>query len=702
MFRVLTVLTACAALCPAADPPAKDVLGDPLPKGAVARFGTERLRGVDPTTPAFPHPDGKRLIATVRGKISVLNPATGEVLGAFGPADVGSGLTDVSADGKRALAVTGDAVIVWETETGKVLYEEKRARRAMHTVRLSPDGKWLTTGAVLMITDRITEAGVKVTVYDVDAKKEHAKLTLAQNAGGALAVSADGKRAVTWGASRAPTQAGGGFGGGVGGGRPGAQDDTKDLNRTVQFWDVDKAKELGSARLDSPRASPPGLFGSLTAAIAPGGNVAAASSGDGTVILFDATTGKQLRELLGRTGIGQSLTFSPDGKTLAATANDGTVQLWDVESGKSLGLAPPPVHIDITGGLPVVTFNAAKTAVAVARSGLIPVMWEVPSGKALTPTVGHRRAVGGLVFTANDKEVISVGASSEVIRWGVDGKRLGDIAFTVPGGWEDSLARAGGITLPACGTIAVRHGTSAAVYDLPGGGQRFALPGSGSADHGVASASADGKTLAVIATNAPTRIGLSRMSKQRIVVVDVSNGTKSAEFTFPDGGVTGVWMSPDGTTLGVLRVPTGGGGQATVSRYSVADSKMQGQAEWKGGQRGQTAITPDGKGALTTTESGVMAVFDFATGEKGRELKGVDGTVTTPPVFNRDGKRVAVPTEKEGVRTVRVFDWESGKLTHTFSGHAAAISCLAFSTDGKTLATGSYDTTVLLWDLSKE
>ena len=57
-------------------------------------------------------------------------------------------------------------------------------------------------------------------------------------------------------------------------------------------------------------------------------------SGDNTVRLWDATTGKERQKLEGHDHFVNAVAFSPDSKTVASGSRDKTVRLWDATTGK--------------------------------------------------------------------------------------------------------------------------------------------------------------------------------------------------------------------------------------------------------------------------------------------------------------------------------------------------------------------------------
>jgi WD40 repeat protein len=52
-----------------------------------------------------------------------------------------------------------------------------------------------------------------------------------------------------------------------------------------------------------------------------------------------------------------------------------------------------------------------------------------------------------------------------------------------------------------------------------------------------------------------------------------------------------------------------------------------------------------------------------------------------------------------GHRTIQLWEVATMKLRREFDGHQGAIRSLAFSPDGRLLASGSADTTILIWEV---
>ncbi len=108
------------------------------------------------------------------------------------------------------------------------------------------------------------------------------------------------------------------------------------------------------------------------------------------------------------------------------------------------------------------------------------------------------------------------------------------------------------------------------------------------------------------------------------------------------------------------------------------------------------AYSPDGK--RLAVAAGTVHVYDAETGEALLMLK---GSWANRVVFSPDGRFLAstVTIGTREVQPVVLWDAHTGESSLSLRGHTEAVIDLAFSHDGKRLATASADRSILVWDV---
>ena len=506
----------------------------------------------------------------------------------------------------------------------------------------------------------------------------------------------------------------------------------------IHLWDVNSGKDLRT--LVSPQNQP--FYGNSGMVFTPDGKAIALRANDQSIRLYGVEDGKEIRVIAkgpqaGQNGVvrvfypgqgGNNMDFSPDGKTLAVIATEiennrqnGIIQFHDVEGKKEVRKVKGPQNA-YAGS--VAFANDGKTIAWASTDGLIRLL-DAENGKEQKQIGTAQQGVyhSAMLFSPDGKTIASRATNGTAIHlWDVEtgksAKVLGDQPVAgQPFGRVYIQQNSNTLAFSPDGK-AIAEGlqnNSVRLWDVATG--KETLPVSGH-QGGISSLSVsrDGKTLTTFAADGTVRQW------------DMASGRETAQFKLPNTGMNAL-LSADGKTVvfgaanNAVKVWDAATGKETRTINVPAQQNFAGQI---GGQAGM-ALSPDGKVLAVRGFDQSTRFFDTASGKEIANASEAqannnpnNGIVAFAPVyyggrgtmvFGPDNVTLATVGMSQaamqngfvgGARTqssvVRLWNARTGKPSGRFET-TRGVAALAFSPDGRTIATANTDNTISLWEI---
>ncbi|MGH7496912.1 MAG: NACHT and WD repeat domain-containing protein [bacterium] len=410
------------------------------------------------------------------------------------------------------------------------------------------------------------------------------------------------------------------------------------------------------------------LSGQMTAiygaAISPDGHRLATAHVDGRAMVHDLSSGQLLLTLNGHTAAVHDVAFSPDGTRLVTAGLDGKAVVWEAASGKALFTISPQ-----SAALNSVAFSPDGRRLATAGGNGIVKLWEVSSRKEERTLTSHAAAVHSVAFSPDGTLLATAGADWKTKLWKVNS---GQELLTLTG----HTAPVRGVAFSPDGRLLATAGSDGKVkvWDLNSKHEVFDL-----FDHNAA--------VNAIAFRPDGRLLATADADNKIKLWDVSPG-KDLLILSHAAAVNDVAYSPDRTKLATASA------DARARVWEVNSGKelfsLTGHAE----AVNSITFSKDGKFLATGSDDNTAQVWDAATGVRIARLP-----------HQGDVKSVAFSPES-GLLATASFDqsarvWEIATGRQVFMAtHAHWVQDVAFSPDGKRLATASSDKTARLWEIA--
>jgi WD40 repeat protein len=701
----------------------------------------------------FSH-DGRRIVsASWDGRVKVLDADTGHEQLSLAGHDGDACWAEFSRDDTGLISVGGDGLLKqWRADTGDEIRAVKAHEHEIMTCRFSLDGTAIFTASQDMLVKRWDAATLELeSTYDGHLAGVWAA---AVSPDGMLLVSGAGDGSIKlWDADNGMEVAS-------------LKEHTNEVwgltfvndgsrfvsaawDGTVKVWDLSIARRLAddASGWSQTPADAKRLWGYMIACCcAPDGSIVAAGSQDGSLRVWDASTGRVLGVHRLHNDFIMACGYSPDSRWIVSGAWDGVLKIFDVQrhtesdresmSGTIVSCAFAPdgrrVVACSTNEVRVWDFNAGMLTSCIARhleEGLVGCAL-LPSGNELIvgtatgrfffwdlatrPTTRELPGHPGLIMFTLSRDGRLLAATSErgvVWVWDVqsrtelltlEGHRERVIACSfspdgarvVSGSW-DAAARIWELDKPD--KVTVLEGHTDQLQDCcftPDGRRVLTASVDGSlrlwdARSGTALGEllspADSASICAVSTDGTFVATAS--SRHGIRVWDGASGSPVRILSGHDEAVRASVFLPDG---GLVSASTDG----TVRLWDI-DRGSSSVVETHDGPVRTCAVSPDGRWIASGGHDRVVKLWDVRSRSHVATLRGHDDWLSVV-LFDQDGGAV-VSGSIDG--TVRVWDRSTTEVVHVLRGHDTAVSAAALSAEGARLVTGCEAGVLIVWDL---